>query len=216
MVLLIISLKRVIMKIFLVRHGQTTGDIEDRYGGDYDDHLSDLGRKQVGELAEMLAGLNINVQPTRLNIRLNIKIISSPKIRAKETAEIISRKIGADVEIADGFRERNRYGILTGMTKTEAKEKYPELAEEVKDLHATIAGAEDYETFRERIHVALAEIVSRNDDTIAIVTHGGPMKLIFEDVFNVKKIDIDDCGFAEIEDDNGVLKVIKLNGIRVE
>ncbi|MFH0792332.1 MAG: histidine phosphatase family protein [bacterium] len=200
------------MKIYLIRHGQTTGDVEDRYGGDYDDRLSDLGKKQANELAEKLAGLNVDVQPRGLNM----KIISSPKIRAKETAEIISKKIGAGVEIADGFRERNRYGILTGMTKTEAKEKYPELAEEVKDLHATITSAEDYESFRERIHTALAEIVSRNNNAIAIVTHGGPMKLIFEDVFNAKKIDIDDCGFAEIENDNGVLKVIKLNGIKIE
>jgi len=200
------------MKIYLIRHGQTTGDIEDRYGGDYDDHLSDLGKKQASELAEKLTGLNINVQLRGLNM----KIISSPKIRAKETAEIIRQKIGVDVEIVDGFKERNRYGILTGMTKTEAKEKYPELAEEVKDLHATITGAEDYEYFRGRVHATLSEIVSRNDDMIAIITHGEPMKLIFEDVFDKDKVDINDCGFAEIENIDGVLKVIGLNGIKAE
>ena len=35
------------MKIYLIRHGETTGDIEDRYGGDYDDHLSKNGKQQV-------------------------------------------------------------------------------------------------------------------------------------------------------------------------
>lgn len=44
------------MKIFLCRHGQTTGDIEDRYGGDYDDHLTDLGKTQAEELANKLQG----------------------------------------------------------------------------------------------------------------------------------------------------------------
>lgn len=28
------------MKIFLIRYGETTGDVEDRYGGWYDDHLT--------------------------------------------------------------------------------------------------------------------------------------------------------------------------------
>ena len=40
------------MKIYLIRHGETTGDVEDRYGGDYDDCLSKTGEKQVKELAK--------------------------------------------------------------------------------------------------------------------------------------------------------------------
>jgi hypothetical protein len=28
------------MKIYLIRHGETTGDVEGRYGGDFDDSLS--------------------------------------------------------------------------------------------------------------------------------------------------------------------------------
>ena len=31
------------MKIYLIRHGETTSDIEDRFGGDYDDHLTSHG-----------------------------------------------------------------------------------------------------------------------------------------------------------------------------
>ena len=39
------------MKIFLIRHGETTGDIENRYGGSYDDHLTQRGRAQLEETA---------------------------------------------------------------------------------------------------------------------------------------------------------------------
>ena len=39
------------MQIYLIRHGQTTGDVEDRYGGDYDDRLTDLGKQQSQNLA---------------------------------------------------------------------------------------------------------------------------------------------------------------------
>ena len=38
------------MNIYLVRHGQTTGDLENRYGGDYDDHLTELGKQQSAEV----------------------------------------------------------------------------------------------------------------------------------------------------------------------
>jgi len=43
------------MKLFLIRHGQTTGDLEDRYGGTYDDHLTELGHEQLQATAEKLA-----------------------------------------------------------------------------------------------------------------------------------------------------------------
>ena len=64
------------MKIFLIRHGETTGDIEDRYGGDYDDHLSEKGKQQSKELAEKLKNKGIEL------------IFHSPRIRATETATI--------------------------------------------------------------------------------------------------------------------------------
>ena len=44
------------MKIYLIRHGQTTGDIEDRFGGDYDDHLTRLGKSQSQNLAKKKPG----------------------------------------------------------------------------------------------------------------------------------------------------------------
>jgi broad specificity phosphatase PhoE len=49
------------MKIFLIRHGETTGDIEDRFGGDYDDHLTEKGRAQSQELAKGLPEADIRM-----------------------------------------------------------------------------------------------------------------------------------------------------------
>lgn len=70
------------MKIFLIRHGETTGDVEDRYGGTYDDSLTTRGRQQLQETAELLKKSGIEV------------IFHSPLKRAKESAEIIQREIG--------------------------------------------------------------------------------------------------------------------------
>ncbi len=49
------------MKIYLIRHGQTTGDVENRYGGSYDDELSDKGEIQVHELADRIGNSGIQI-----------------------------------------------------------------------------------------------------------------------------------------------------------
>ena len=49
------------MKIYLIRHGQTTGDVEDRFGGTYDDHLSDEGVSQVNKMSKMIYNLGIQI-----------------------------------------------------------------------------------------------------------------------------------------------------------
>jgi len=49
------------MKIYLIRHGQTTGDVEGLYGGTYDDRLSAKGKGQVKKLASKLTGRGIEI-----------------------------------------------------------------------------------------------------------------------------------------------------------
>lgn len=153
------------MKIFLVRHGETTGDAEDRYGGSYDDRLSDLGKEQLAATADNLVGKGIEI------------IFVSPLIRAKESAKIISSKIECPVEIVDGLEERS-YGILGGLTKAEAIEKYPAAVEAHKDPLNTDPEGESYDDFKERVLDTFQKITQRNYGTISVVSHGGPIKQI--------------------------------------
>jgi len=189
------------MKIYLIRHGQTTGDIEDRYGGDYNDNLTDLGKEQGEKLAQKLIGLGIE------------KIFCSPRVRAKEIAEIINKKLNCNIEVIDGLKERNQYGILTGMVKSDAKEKYPELVEAVKDFRNTIEKAENYNSFKKRIEDAMVNVLNSSFNVIAVVSHGGPIKVIFREVLNFGEVQAENCSFAELENNDGELKIVSLNGI---
>lgn len=189
------------MKIYLCRHGQTTGDIEDRYGGDYDDHLTELGKTQAKELANKLQGKGIE------------KIFVSPKIRALETSEILNQTLNVKRETIENLRERNQNGILTGMIRAEAKLKYPELAEKVRDYRNTIDGAEDYESFSKRVLAALQEVTVKPLKVVAIVTHGGPIKAILRSIYYSSDYKIEDCAFAELETEGDKIKVIGLDGI---
>lgn len=192
------------MKIFIIRHGQTTGDIEDRFGGAYDDELTEEGRTQATNLAEKLVSLGIE------------KIYASPLKRAQETAGIISKKVDAPVVTIENIRERNHYGILTGMVKAEAKDKYPEIAELVKDKFKTVEGGEGYKDFGKRVTEAFAEITNSDHQTIAIISHGGAIRYIFREILNKGEIDVDDCGFAELKIVNGKPELITTDGIDLE
>lgn len=193
------------MKIYLIRHGQTTSDVEDRYGGDYDDHLTPLGVKQANELSEKLKGSGIEM------------IFASPKIRAQETANILINTLQVPIKTVADLRERNRNGILTGMVRGEAKSQYPDLVENVNIEENTIEGAEDWEEFRNRVATAFKKIAKSNHKIIGIVSHGGPIKRIYEDLLGVKgQVKIADCGFAELETTDSGLKLLKEDGIIYE
>ena len=65
------------MQLYIVRHGETVWNLEHRVQGQTDVPLTDNGRKQAKELQKLVSSLNIDV------------VISSPLIRAKETAQIL-------------------------------------------------------------------------------------------------------------------------------
>jgi broad specificity phosphatase PhoE len=155
------------MKIYLIRHGETTGDIEDRYGGSYDDHLTNKGQEQLRLTANNLVGKEIE------------KIFSSPLIRAQESSEIISQRIGAPIEYLGGLQERH-YGVLTGLTKQDAQEKYPEVVELHKDPKNTDPEGEGQEEFNKRVVEAFRLVATKEYKVVAIVSHGGPIKTIFK------------------------------------
>src|SRR5690349_7965495 len=70
------------MRLILVRHGQSVGNVEQRIQGK-DDPLTDFGRRQAAAAGETLAA--------RGDIT---HLYASPLARAFETATIIGRAIG--------------------------------------------------------------------------------------------------------------------------
>lgn len=181
------------MKIYLIRHGETTGDIEDRFGGDYDDHLTENGKAQAQELAKQLQRKEIEI------------IFSSPRIRAKETAEEVKKVLNVPVEVVDDLRERNNYGVLSGLTKEEAKEKHPIDFEKIsKDkTYHDVSNSESYEEIKERAIKVFNEILLKDHKTIAIISHGGIISTYVREVLaEGKNIKLGDCAILEIVKDN--------------
>lgn len=174
------------MKIYLIRHGETTGDIEGRYGGGYDDHLTERGREQIRATAEKLKDKDIEV------------IFSSPLIRTREASEIISQTINCPVKILDGLQERH-YGVLSGLTKEEAMQKYPEAVKLHADYQNTDPEGESYVDFCNRVLESFKTIVGQEIKTVAVVTHGGPIKCIYRDLGKGELEKLDDGHILELD-----------------
>ena len=83
------------MRLLLVRHGETVGNILRQLQGD-DDPLTERGRRQAREVASYLAG--------RGDLRA---LYASPLIRAFETAQVIGAAVGLAPQPRPGLAEIN-------------------------------------------------------------------------------------------------------------
>lgn len=194
------------MNIFFIRHGETTGDIEHRYGGDYDDHLTEKGIEQSKRVAEKLKDQGIAI------------VICSPLQRAKETAKLIADAAGCSPVVRPDLRERNRYGILTGALKAEARKTHPDLVAALADRFNTIEGAEAYEDFCRRVHQAFDGVISTmahsKVTTAGVVWHGGPMRILLSDILKFGEAkEIGDCAFVELRKDGNAWQLKNVDGI---
>ncbi|OGY24955.1 MAG: hypothetical protein A2Y57_02425 [Candidatus Woykebacteria bacterium RBG_13_40_7b] len=190
--------------IYLVRHGEALDDIEDRYGGWSDDPLTEKGRQTARELAEEIA--NLSPKPK--------EIYTSSFKRAAETAEIIGKALKLAVVMVEDLKERNRCGVLTSLTRTEAKSKYPDLTEKVEDYSQTITGAETYEYYRDRVLRAFDKILKEADGDILIVAHGGTFRVVMWEILgkpDYKEADLH--AVVIIEEENGSLTLKNSKGL---
>ena len=105
-------------KLFLVRHGQSEWNSQNRFTGWVDVNLSDQGRAEARKSGEMLNALNINID----------FFYTSFLKRAINTLEIILSEINKENENYIKAWELNErhYGSLTGLDKDEMKKKLGE------------------------------------------------------------------------------------------
>ncbi len=97
----------------ILRHGETVWNREKRYQGWLDSPLTEEGREQVRLRAESLRGERFGV------------LVSSDLGRTLESAAIAGEVLGLPIaRTFMEFRESN-LGILGGLTREEAMERYP-------------------------------------------------------------------------------------------
>ena len=102
-------------KLYLIRHGQSTYNLENRFTGWKDVDLTPLGVSQAKEASRLLDGHHFDLAFT------------SNLIRAQKTLDIILNELDINLDIIknEALNERD-YGDLTGLNKDDARKKWGE------------------------------------------------------------------------------------------
>jgi broad specificity phosphatase PhoE len=180
-------------RLLLVRHGTTILHKNDRFWGKTDVPLSNIGIKQAGLLRTHLASEQITV------------VYTSTLSRARDTAEIIAAGHKAKLIACEELCECN-FGFAEGLTFKEIEHTYPKLAEDLASWK-TVAfpGGETLEQLNVRVINFLKRLESlKAKDTAAIISHGGPLRLI---ICNLLGIDIQH--WQQLRIDRGSLSIIE-------
>ena len=151
----------------LLRHGQTAMSVQKRYAGRSDVPLTDVGVQQAAAAAKRLASAGLGA------------IVTSPLLRAVQTAQEVAAATGAAVVTDDGFRETD-FGAWEGRTFAEVQERWPiELAAWLADPEAAPPGGESFADVSARVTAGLDRVLAaRPGQTVLVVSHVTPIKTL--------------------------------------
>jgi 2,3-bisphosphoglycerate-dependent phosphoglycerate mutase len=155
------------LKLWLVRHGETTWNSERRAQGHLDVPLSSLGRDQATMLAHRLRGTGFDA------------IYSSDLSRALETARIVNSNLGGRSQVlADARWREQMLGALQGLNTGEVAAML-EARGATRPVLVTdrYPDAESRAELMERVKLGLQEVIRRHPGgRVIIFSHGGSIR----------------------------------------
>jgi broad specificity phosphatase PhoE len=154
------------LQLYFVRHGESVANVlqvfsnrEDRSHG-----LTDAGRAQAKDVAERLTGVPFAA------------FYCSPVLRARQSAEILSARLGIEYVITDALAEYDT-GELEGTTGAASWERYYALRDawfRDKEWSARIEGGESFDDIRARFLPFIDGLLeSPPPGPVLLLGHGG-------------------------------------------
>jgi broad specificity phosphatase PhoE len=199
--------------VVIIRHGQSQGNAEGRFGGHTDTPLSPRGQRQALATARALASEKFDT------------IYSSDLPRAIETATPLARLTDAPLETTEALRERS-VGVMEGLTFEEAAELHPEQYQALlrRDFEHVLLGGESYRQTLDRASRKLDEAIEQHKGgRIALFAHTGTICILILhllgalDAPELKPVWIAtaNCGIARFDlRDDGFVRVLVINDTR--
>ena len=152
---------------YVIRHGEAISNINHvlEVKGDPNNHLTEKGCEQARTKGEEMKDLKID------------RIITSPILRAKETAEIMAKVLGVDEVVIDERLKEVNLGIYDGWDI----DKYLDVNGRIDFLRYSHRpeGGETHEDVMNRAMASLYEEEKNNEGkNILFVTHGGVARMM--------------------------------------
>ena len=206
------------VRIILIRHGETNWNIQGRYQGQEDTRLSERGFAQAGMLAQGLKDVHIDAafsSPLQAGmLAQGLKDVhidaafSSPLKRSLLTCRACADLHKLPVHTDERLTEIN-HGAWEGELACDIEARYPE---EFKQWHTQphlvqMPGGENLEDVRKRARAAFDEFAQKYDGkTLLISAHDAVNKAIICDVLG-----LDMSHFWNIKQDNACINVLECN-----
>jgi len=183
------------VKLYLIRHGESTWNAERRIQGQRDAPLSARGHRQAARLAERLRPVTLAA------------IYVSSLQRARQTAAYLADGRDVPVSSRDDLREVC-IGIFEGLTVEEVEVRYPEewARWQAESWRYPISGAESQPHFQQRVWQAVSEIAARHPgEDVAVVTHGGVISMYLSTL-----LEIDIWQWSRFSQGNTALNIVEM------
>lgn len=183
------------MTLFMIRHGQTTANLDGIYSGQSDVKLTALGRQQAEAIRPILSKYCFD------------KIYSSDLSRAAETARLALP--GCEPIQLPLLRELS-IGDLTGESIASVRERYGNLNGNFAAFHG-----EDPQMIGHRARQFLTLLENDPASRIAAFTHNGYMKAVLRQILGEQtrtaSISNGNCNIAVLEWDGRQWKLLAWN-----
>ncbi len=152
-------------RLYLLRHAETTWNVEGRYQGRSDSPLTEHGLRQAGLLATCFASLRGCI------------LISSPLDRALATAHVVGASLCCTPAIDSRLAEL-AYGAWEGLTQADVAATSPDALRRWKrhPHRMQFPGGESLIDVRRRVDAFLSE-ASESLSPVVAVTHGAVMRV---------------------------------------
>ena len=161
---------------FIIRHGESEANIQHVISNrESPFKLTELGRKQATTLAQNLKNSPITA------------IYSSPVLRARETAEILSQSLHLPYQVTEALREYD-CGILENKSDEEAWKLHGEIAEDWTVNHNYLRkpeGGENFLDIKKRFIPFIENLTDHHlnlQNHILFVSHGGLLQLMLPEI----------------------------------
>lgn len=183
------------MKLYLVRHGETDWNLQNKIQGQTDTPLNEKGRRQAQELA------------MKLKEKHHISsIYSSRQKRALETAQVVGRTIGVQPTVQQGLEEIS-LGKWEGYTWRQVREQFPDEYQAWYNnrRYQVPPEGESYQQLLDRLLPVLADLMEKSVGNILAVTHSAVIMTLLSYVYDTpfedmaKNYKTGNTGIVELE-----------------
>ncbi len=163
-----------IYHVTFLRHGESVGNAEARFQGHADYPLTEKGLAQARALAARWVELD----------KAFDQAFSSPLLRARQTAEIVTQALHIPLEFDDDLKEINN-GLIAGLTEEEALRIVgPAPAFMTPYTHYGRSGESRWELYL-RAGRFIQHLLDRAPGRYLVVAHGGILSMIHYAILNI-------------------------------